>query len=286
MKNPYAQFAVWGRIGGRLGQRLLTKAKNRKEAIKPANMLLPSAPKHRGRPKGSSNFETSARNQAIVKMFVKQNATLLFIGSKFGITRERVRQILVKAGVTHSEGMLYKTRTGRIISETAKKETARQERLEKSCYRYLDCSIGAYTDITGKLWTTWHSTSRLAKAYWDQKHNANIRGIAWGLTFPLWYEIWRASGKLESRGRGQNKYVMGRYGDTGGYTPENVLIISSIENNSDTINKKTNLPIGIRYSKNGINFMADKMVGGRKYRLGTFSTLEAAQTAYEKFTGK
>ena len=66
-----------------------------------------------------------------------------------------------------------------------------------------------------------------------QKSNARTRKILFLLTFEQWLELWSASGKLEQRGRGANKFCMCRIADVGPYEFDNVFIGTGRENVRD-----------------------------------------------------
>lgn len=67
-------------------------------------------------------------------------------------------------------------------------------------------------------------------AYRDQRQRAAERGVPWEFTFESWWRVWDESGKWPLRGRGGDRYAMARFGDTGPYAPDNVKIITNIEN--------------------------------------------------------
>lgn len=68
------------------------------------------------------------------------------------------------------------------------------------------------------------------KAYIMQRANAQQRNIEWLFTLATWWDLWSESGKWELRGRCANQYLMGRKGDVGPYSPENVYIITCQDN--------------------------------------------------------
>lgn len=72
----------------------------------------------------------------------------------------------------------------------------------------------------------------LARAYATQIANAKLRGVEWAMTFPEWVKVWRDSGRLAERRRG-NGYVMARHGDIGPYHVNNVYIALSVQNIRD-----------------------------------------------------
>ena len=75
--------------------------------------------------------------------------------------------------------------------------------------------------------------TRATEAYWAQKANAKARGKDWKFTLEEWISWWEEKlgpNWLEKRGRGKSKYVMGRRGDTGPYSPENVECLTNLQN--------------------------------------------------------
>lgn len=75
--------------------------------------------------------------------------------------------------------------------------------------------------------------AKFLKAYRMQKSNARTRKIPFLLTFEQWLELWSASGKLEQRGRGADKFCMCRNKDVGSYEVGNVFIGTGRENVRD-----------------------------------------------------
>ena len=72
-----------------------------------------------------------------------------------------------------------------------------------------------------------------------QKTSAVKRGIGWHLTFDEWMEIRQESGKLAQRGREKGCFVMGRIGDCGPYSKNNVQIIPVETNHADAFRNGT-----------------------------------------------
>lgn len=277
MEN-FKQFSEWGAIGGRASARTrarrLLKAKNRKPApkyVKPKKF-------------GKINSIVSERNLAIAKMFLDFPCTLEDVAAKYQITRERVRQILAAQGISSRQGGRAMCLTASLMSEGAEKAKERIARKNKSCHTYMMCDPGAYAEITGHNWISLAFATPLAKAYWGQRRSAGTRNIHWNISFPQWVDVWRASGKIEYRGRGQGKYVMARKLDIGGYDVDNVYICPSVENNSDRNDKRSGLPMGVTFRRN--KYIAQKMIDGKNYNLGSHATPEEASAAYQKFTGK
>jgi hypothetical protein len=73
----------------------------------------------------------------------------------------------------------------------------------------------------------------LKAAYNVQKNNAKRRGIPFRLTFKEWVSWWKATGKLEQRGRGKDGWVMARKNDEGAYEIGNIVCVPGPQNVSE-----------------------------------------------------
>lgn len=176
------------------------------------------------------------RNEEIVRLYRDEGMTLQQIGDRYGITRERIRQICTKRGVSGKES----GRTSRITAiqmgcarlrshAVAQKEEARYQ-------RDMGCSRDTFKDLTGHEWkhTFRYAPKHPGGAYYQQMVNArNRRHIAWNITFPEWWAIWQESGKWALRGRGKG-YCMARFGDSGAYEVGNVYICTCGQNFADS----------------------------------------------------
>lgn len=149
--------------------------------------------------------------------------TLQQIGTHYGITRERVRQILARRGVTREEGgQHFKTLQGR--------EQCRQRR-EARYLAHYGCTYEQFWSVNPRGYSVRDDYYRTPiGAFQNQRRNARERGIAWGFpTFWSWWQVWDKSGHWNERGRGHG-YVMARHGDSGPYSPQNVKIVLATEN--------------------------------------------------------
>ena len=63
---------------------------------------------------------------------------------------------------------------------------------------------------------------RLRRAYRIQKHSAAKRGIPFLFTFEQWSEWWLTDDRWSRRGRKAGQLQMGRKGNSGPYSPDNV----------------------------------------------------------------
>lgn len=161
----------------------------------------------------------NARAERMASMY-RQGLTLEKIGQHFDLTRERVRQILRKMGVTASHG-------GQSLVAASKQQHKRAGVEARSLAKW-----GISFDEM-KL----HRAAGLVLAYTEQRRNSKQRGVTWGISFAQWLAVWNESGKLSLRGRGKGRYVMSRIKDTGGYVMGNVHVQLSTENNSEGIRK-------------------------------------------------
>jgi hypothetical protein len=179
---------------------------------------------------------TSPRAEKMAGMY-RQGLTLEKIGQQYGITRERVRQILKKQGVVRADCLRSK--------HTENKESVRQARMEASSlvrWGMPRAEAKQYRD------------NGLIGAYESQRNAAHGRGIKWSLLFSDWLAIWQKSGKLELRGRGNGKYCMSRIKDEGGYVLGNVHIQLAADNSKEAVSKwlgKTKVNHGVHYTYPG-----------------------------------
>jgi hypothetical protein len=212
------------------------------------------------------------RDQKMVAMY-RQGLTLEKIGQSFGVTRERVRQILASHGVQ------------RIHGGAAKRAEANQ------AVRKLRLDVNSL-----KRWGVTHEEMRLAsasgllRAYAEQHKNAKSRGITWNLTFGQWHDVWLISGKLDQRGRGKGKYVMSRTKDAGGYEIGNVHIQLVEENSREAVAKwrgqhKQHRGVYCLYPGTGKPYVVKHGGMSGKY-LGRYETAELAAEARAEYMRK
>lgn len=201
--------------------------------------------------------------------------TLQSIANDFGITRERIRQIIRDhTGLKPKDGGIAVVARERAAAKAAAEDARHIE--EFGCtaaqMRHIRL-IGKRMRAAG---SGYFQTP--LNAFRHQRHNAQRRGIGWELNFWQWWTIWQRSGKWEQRGRGQG-YVMCRRGDSGPYAEWNVFIATAAENSSKQGKKKSGLPTGVRQSGKA-TFVAMRMVAGQKLKAGPFPTPEQAYSAY------
>jgi DNA-binding CsgD family transcriptional regulator len=197
----------------------------------------------------------------------KSGRTLNQIGQEFGLTRERVRQLLTKFfGFRWKDGGHHKV----ALDKRARFEAKRNQR---SLVKW-GCGWEDYVKI--------RDLKKPTRAFSSQRKNADYRGIPWDLTLWQWWSIWQQSGHWHQRGRGQG-YVMCRVGDEGPYAPGNVFIALATENSSEQKRKKSGLPRGVVKQSRYSGYHAFRNINGKRYRIGHFQTPELAHAAYLSF---
>lgn len=159
------------------------------------------------------------RTERMAAMY-RQGLTLQKISEQFGVSRERVRQLIAAAGVTRVDG-------GQALQASMKKA---RKAVRREAY-YMQ-KYGLPIEQVRAL-----QSEGVTHAYTRQKQSARTRGIPFVLTFAEWFSVWQASGKLHLRGRGKGRYCMSRINDSGGYELGNVHIQLTEENGREAVKK-------------------------------------------------
>lgn len=213
------------------------------------------------------------RASEIARLY-KGGRTLQSIGQQFGISRERVRQVLRKrTDLTRTDG-------GQAVVAARRREDEATKR-DQAYMKKLGCGWDEYKRIRDVGRDLIKAGAAPCKApliaFLSQKRSAGQRGIGWHLSFWDWWTIWLESGRWAQRGRGQG-YVMCRKADIGPYTVGNVFIATAIENTSSSKHNKSGLPIGVSFKLGA--YYAHRMIGGKKRYLGRHRTPALAYAAY------
>lgn len=143
------------------------------------------------------------------------------IASEYGVTRERIYQILRRQGVTGKHG-------GQAVRTSIRRNAVAAERAERHLELY-GCTKKQLDEVRGMR--SGKGVNPLT-AFTYQRNHARYRGIPWELKFWDWWQIWQASGKWAQRGREQGSFCMCRRGDTGPYAKDNVYISTADHNTS------------------------------------------------------
>lgn len=172
------------------------------------------------------------RADAMMTMFLS-GQTMAQIAEVFGVSRERVRQIIKRDG-----GIVGKD--GGIAAKAARNREARERRRDSRCLTNYGCTYAQYQELKAIA----NQMKAEGKGYYrtpvgafnSQRQNAMTRGLEWRLSLWSWWHIWQQSGKWEQRGRGGDLYVMCRHGDTGAYEEGNVYIATLRHNSRVQLN--------------------------------------------------
>lgn len=150
--------------------------------------------------------DQSDRNNQMLAAY-RAGDTMEQIGAAWGVTRERVRQILhTKFGVT------YKTDSPRWAQNRERKRAAERARDARYMRRH-GCSFAEFNSIP----------SAARRAYREQRRNSFDRKIGWHFTLLSWWQMWLQSGHWAERGRGYG-YGMYRLDSSGPYEASNTVI--------------------------------------------------------------
>jgi hypothetical protein len=143
----------------------------------------------------------------------RQGTTLHAIGLMYGLTRERVRQILsAHFGVTRNDGGAATKHRLRLSVTDSKKDQLYRDK--------YGCGYEEYKAIPVTVRLAWRC----------QKRTARYRGIPYRISVLDFWRIWQASGKWGQFGRGKDKYCLTRLGDQGSYEVGNVVVMTNAEN--------------------------------------------------------
>lgn len=158
----------------------------------------------------------------------KAGLTLSEIGNEYGVSRERIRQILSLFGLSKLDGG-SSTRSIIKCQEISQKNKSKQEKKEQKIFAFYGCSVEFLEEMRGD---GEYKKSPLQK-YRRQKQSARSRGIDFNLTLHEWWDIWNESGHWSDMGLGKGKYHMCRICDAGAYEIGNVEIKTHEENSRE-----------------------------------------------------
>lgn len=167
--------------------------------------------KKRGRRKKP---ETVSRNQVICDAFAS-GRTLAAIGADYGISRERVRQILVANGVSAD--------SGGVALSARQKKVASQEARNSNKLRIWGISLEEWTRLNTiknplgeNPFRAFTSYRRNARKYGDDR---------WRISFVEWWAMWEASGLWGKKGSSDERIVMIRTNPAGNFEAANLEIV-------------------------------------------------------------
>lgn len=203
----------------------------------------------------------------------KAGKTLQEVAEIYGVTRQRVQQVLKRVGCNwETSGRLQRS----IDAEESRRNKAK-EHLASQIAKRWGCSV--------EEWKKGKSNGNIQR-FVTQRKNAKHRGIEWNFTYKQWIDWWAETGNIDNRGRGKELFCMSRLNDTGPYSPENVVCKTICENSREAFTRKPTKPIwqrGVFNILKGTNKPYLAKFGGTK--IGYFATVEEAveaRTSYIK----
>jgi len=152
--------------------------------------------------------------------YKKSGHRLREIAQIYGVSRERIRQICAKHGVTGK----FWTPNPRT---TAAHKRVSEEQKDARCREKWGVSLKTYRELR-KLGGSYRNSPMYK--YCQSRAQAKIRGIEWELSFAEWWGIWERSGKYDQRGVEFDQYCMTRCRDDGPYAWWNVRIRTTGDN--------------------------------------------------------
>lgn len=171
----------------------------------------------RGKPRGEKN---PARNDEMARLY-REGKTLVEIGSQYGMTRERVRQLLARRGLNWEDGGAH------VHAQRSRK--LRAAKMEERTLARYGCTLAQRRELLRihqemqkqgltlyqSLMTGFHS-----KRNWVRRH-----GQIWQITPWEFWKTWEQSGKWLERGRGDEKYGLARKDKSLPWTVDNVAVM-------------------------------------------------------------
>ncbi len=158
-----------------------------------------------------------AERDLYIEIQFRGGATLEAIGSSYGITRERVRQILARDGLTRFDGGVHVAAASRAES--------RQRQREQRFFQKWGHDRQAHRRIP--------MAARIAFSQ-QQSHMKNWFHVPWTLTLAEWWDIWQRSGKWNQRGQGRGKFCLARIDKAKPFEVGNVAVVEYALNSQRT----------------------------------------------------
>lgn len=166
------------------------------------------------------------RVERLVRKYTTERCTLEDLGQEEGVTRERVRQLLWKAGITSNQS--YR----RSVSGSVRKETERRLKREKHCQAIYGCSWEEVKRLTGREVFTNLRSHPLVKAYFHHRGVAKRNIIPWEIALPEYAEI--LSPILDRFGLGRKQLVLRRKDPLGPFSKGNLEVMTLAESSFKT----------------------------------------------------
>ncbi|HEX5422485.1 MAG TPA: sigma factor-like helix-turn-helix DNA-binding protein [Candidatus Acidoferrales bacterium] len=180
----------------------------------------------RKRIRGDQQQDRSAQMESLYRA----GLTLEEIGARFGVTRERVRQILKQQGLTYRDGGIAKRAAEKRAARAARAAVETAARKDPKCVAKLGCTHAEAVRLNGGR-EPWSPRS-CAFFYLRRQRHAKRDGIEWQLTFAEWCALW--GGRWTQIGRTRYSLVLARKGSVGPFSFANCYITTLAESSRTT----------------------------------------------------
>jgi hypothetical protein len=156
-----------------------------------------------------------------MERYWKRGWTLERIGKKYGITRQRVQQILKKRGCSRGNGGDSMRADERERARKKKQKAVRRSR-DRACRARWGIGLDEYE----KLRAMDEDIQKTPMYRFRNSRRMKLRkGIGWELTFAQWWDYWQRSGKWDQYGNRSGKYALVRKDNKNVYKRGNVAVM-------------------------------------------------------------
>ncbi|WP_313031766.1 hypothetical protein [Brucella sp.] len=167
-------------------------------------------------------------HREMVRLF-QEGASMREIGISFSVSRQRVSQIVRRAGVKDARTR-YEARRR---LESLRLHQEKQAKRDVTALELFGCTAEQHEElleIGRSMMKGGASIGQTPTRAWQaQRQKARVRNIEWELSLWDWWMVWKWSGKWDMRGRGTG-YMMCRFGDAGPYSLDNIYIATGSHN--------------------------------------------------------
>ena len=167
------------------------------------------------------------REETMCTMY-RDGRTLQEIGDAFGVTRERVRQLIRPLGVMRTDGGIHITA---IANQRRRNARLSESRDARSMATY-GCGYAETKRLNYGM--DFADIGSPAFAYTRDRINHTRRDKTFELTFPQWSALFEAAGGVFNRGRFADGLVLSLRDKRGNFVMGNVRVITLSENTRET----------------------------------------------------
>ena len=162
----------------------------------------------------------------LVKQYTSQVVSLEDLGLQHGVTRERIRQLLKKAGVTAKDSY-------RRLSKTVRRAAQKREQRNNHCLAVYGCDFAAFQKVTGVNRLSDGVCQKPIIKMWKHHVRYSRRQLSeWQFTLPEYAEF--VGPRLHEISCSKNGIVLSRKDKNGPFSKANCELITLKENSLRT----------------------------------------------------